>query len=108
MNAAATATTISHKTNGNLGSKQQGRGERMTDLSKTDLRLIRQTYWANHDYGVPFLPAIRWHKRAKALADRGLLTAHETGAVPLTDWAKYSFSVTQAGIDAYNAAQEKP
>jgi hypothetical protein len=77
-------------------------------LSVTDLRLIRQTYYSTVTYRMPYLPAPRWCYRAKALADRGLLKAHATGAQPdlgkQSDWARYAFSTTPKGVRAYNAA----
>lgn len=74
-------------------------------LSRTDLVLIRQTYWAFANYGgIPFLPSPRWAKRAKALADRGLLAAEASSAVPKSDWCAFVFKPTREGIAAYNAS----
>lgn len=72
-------------------------------LTKADMLIIRQVHSAFEAYGIPFLPAPKWAKRAKALADRGLLTAHDSGAVPASEWCLHSFTPTQAGIAAYNA-----
>jgi hypothetical protein len=76
-------------------------------LSKADMLIIRQVYFAFARYGIPFLPAPKWCYRAKALADRRLLKAHPLNPMPDTgkdsDWARFGFTPTRRGVLAYNA-----
>lgn len=74
-------------------------------LERPDLRIIREVYCANAEFGLdmPYMVSPRSMKRAKALAELGLLKAHNVKMFPNPEgWD--GFSVTQAGIDAYNSA----
>lgn len=76
----------------------------MADLTKTDPRIIREVYMANAEFGMtPVLLNPRSMKRAKALADRGLLKDGDVELLPNPgNWRAYL--TTPAGIEAYNAA----
>jgi hypothetical protein len=75
-------------------------------LTKTDARIIRWVAIAFEQFGVPFLLSPRYWKRAKALADRGLLKAGDCKIVPAEEGCD-GYLPTQAGIDAYNAQLPK-
>jgi hypothetical protein len=64
------------------------------ELSKGDMLIIRQTHYVNSAFGVPYLLAQKWHKRAKALAVRGLLRL-DVEVLPAGDGAG-GYSVTPA------------
>lgn len=72
-------------------------------VEKADMKLIRDTYAMTAEFQMPFLPGPKQWKRAAALAERGLLKCHELKIFPPTPGCD-GYSVTQAGIDAYNAA----
>ena len=79
-------------------------------LEPADLAILRQVHAFNTmvvkklgmPAGTPFLPPIRKHKRARALAAIGLLEIKSEITGLGTSWP--TFLMTQAGIDAYNAA----
>lgn len=72
-------------------------------LESADMTVIRQVYAAQVQFGgTPFLPARKWWKRAKALAERGLLKAGNLNIVPREEGCD-GYTVTESGIDAYNA-----
>lgn len=73
------------------------------ELQKADMKLIRETYAMTAEFQMPFLPGPKQWNRAAALAERGLLKCHELKIFPPTPGCD-GYSVTQAGIDAYNAA----
>ena len=71
-------------------------------LEKPDLRIIRTVYAANAEFGMPYLPAPRQWKRAAVLAKNGMLKAARMKVWPPSEGCD-GYTVTQAGIDAYNA-----
>jgi len=82
-----------------------------TNLHAADRSILLQVYRYNvaaveqwgMPPGTPFLPAPTRQKRAKALAAVGLLKPGKTDLQPNPEgWDSYT--ITQEGIDAYNAA----
>lgn len=72
-------------------------------LEKADMKLIRDTYAMTAEFQMPFLPGPKQWERAAGLAERGLLKCHDLKIFPPTPGCD-GYSVTQAGIDAYNDA----
>lgn len=80
---------------------------------KIDLRVLLRVYQANAHavqiglpVGTPFLFDGRSWRRARALCASGLLKLHDVGmSPPIESWVPVT--ITQAGIDAYNAAIAK-
>lgn len=81
------------------------------ELTVTDLRLIKQVYFAYVEFRIPFLPAAKWCYRAKALADRGYLKAIASSPPQppgkFYDWARCVFEPTKPGLHAYNKQVRK-
>ncbi len=74
-------------------------------LSKADMLIIRQVHGAYAEFGMPFLLAQKWWKRAARLAERGFLKAGDCKIVPAAPGLD-GYLPTTEGIDAYNAAVE--
>lgn len=79
------------------------------ELQRMDLLLIREVYVANDEFrnddgvSIPYLPRPAQFKRAAKLASAGLLKAHDLKIMPSQEGMD-GYTVTEAGIDAYNAA----
>ena len=82
-------------------------------LETADLRVLLRVYHANvhaieigMPAGTPFLFDGRSWKRARALCVSGHLKLHDVGMAPPIE-SLVPVTITQAGIDAYNAAIAK-
>jgi len=83
----------------------------MPGLGKTDLQVLLHVYQANAHavriglpVGTPYLYSGRSWRRARALCASGHLQLHDVGLLPPTE-TLVPVTITQAGIDAYNAAK---
>jgi len=88
-------------------------GQHTPALDKADLSVLLRVYRANVQavqlgmpVGTPFLFDGRSWRRARALCASGHLRLHDIGQAPPTE-SLVPVTVTQAGIDAYNAALTK-
>lgn len=72
-------------------------------LEKADMTILRQVYEANAAFEMPFLPAFRKWKRANELLKRGLLSG-EGPNDPKSPVIAGGYTITAAGIEAYNAS----
>lgn len=87
---------------GRKGPCRPGAGDDGGAMDSVDMRVFRQIHSAQAEFRMPFLPAAKWWKRCKKMAEAGFLAA-TTPVFPAEEGAA-GYTVTSAGVVAYDAA----